>query len=110
MAQWDIKILYVGKITVPTKVSFPGVEDAEFLDTPYLCFLLQSRDRNVLVDCGISENFIVDGKAWGGYPAEGGQSYVEKALKKAGQYRGEFRCEFKDGNEAYVDINISPVP
>lgn len=33
---------------------------------------------------------------------------VKKALIKTGQYRGEFRCEFKDGNEAYVDITISP--
>ncbi len=34
---------------------------------------------------------------------------VEKALKIKGQYRGEFKCEFKDGNVAYVDITISPV-
>lgn len=37
-----------------------------------------------MVDCGISEKFIVDGKAWGGFRAEGGHQYVEQALKKNG--------------------------
>lgn len=34
---------------------------------------------------------------------------VNKAIKDKGRYRGEFRYEFKDGNEAYVDMTISPI-
>jgi len=84
MAQWDIKVLYYGKITLPADIALPGLEDVKELDSPYLGFLLQSGERKLLVDCGISENFIVGGKAWGGFPAEGGHSYVEKALNKNG--------------------------
>jgi glyoxylase-like metal-dependent hydrolase (beta-lactamase superfamily II) len=42
-----------------------------------------------LVDCGINDKFIVNGKAWGGFPAEAGRSYVEKALQKNGVTPGQ---------------------
>jgi N-acyl homoserine lactone hydrolase len=51
---------------------------------PYLGFLLKGKDRAILVDTGINEKFIVDGKAWGALPAEGGSSFVVEALKKEG--------------------------
>ena len=35
------------------------------------------------MDTGISDSFIVNGKAWGGYPAEAGKAYIEKSLAKA---------------------------
>lgn len=84
MANWDIKVLYYGKINVPVNVAAPGLVDSETLDVPYLGFLLQSGDRNVLVDCGMSEKYIVNGRAWGGYPAESGHSFVEEALRQNG--------------------------
>ena len=84
MAEWDIKVLFYGKITEPAHIAVIGLEGEELFDVPYLGFLLQSGDRNILVDCGISEKFFIDGKAWGGFPAVGGHSYVEQALKKNG--------------------------
>ena len=47
-------------------------------------FLLQSKGHNIVVDTGISERFIVDGKAWAGLPAEGGRAFLEKALADEG--------------------------
>ncbi len=84
MEIWDVKVLYYGKINVPKSALTPGFDSGLVIDWPYLGFLLQNGDRNILVDSGISENFIVDGRAWGGWPAVGGQSYVEKALADAG--------------------------
>ena len=84
MAQWDLKVLFYGKNALPAQTAIPGLQDLEELESPFLGFLLRSGSQNVLVDCGISEKFIVDGKGWGGFPAEGGHSYVEEALKKNG--------------------------
>ena len=84
MSNWDIKVLYYGKITLPKTALTPGFDPELILDIPYLGFLLQKDGRKLLVDSGIDANFIVDGKAWGGWPAEGGRTYVEKALADAG--------------------------
>lgn len=88
MKEWEIKVLYYGKISA--NLSFvwppmnPPLENDVSLSAPYLGFLLTSQDRAVLVDTGINEKFIVDGKAWGSLPAEGGASFVKDALKKEG--------------------------
>jgi len=88
MKEWGIKVLYYGKISA--NLSFiwppmnPPLEKDVSLSAPYLGFLLTSQDRAVLVDTGINEKFIVDGKAWGSLPAEGGASFVKKSLKKEG--------------------------
>lgn len=84
MSDWQIKVLYLGKITVPKAALTAGLDPDLVLDWPYLGFLLQKGKRNVVVDTGISESFIIDGKAWGGYPAEGGRAFLEKALADAG--------------------------
>lgn len=88
MKEWEIKVLYYGKISA--NLSFiwppmnPPLENDVSLSAPYLGFLLKSKDRVILVDTGINEKFIVDGKAWGALPAEGGSSFVKDALKKEG--------------------------
>lgn len=84
MIFWDIQVLYYGEITIPKTVATPNLGPDFLIDGPYLGFLLQNGKHNVLVDTGISDDFIVDGKAWGNYPAKGGRAYVEKALAKAG--------------------------
>jgi len=84
MKYWEIKILYYGKISVPKGAMTPGLDPDLIMNNPYLGFLLQNGKRDILVDSGISDKFIVDGKAWGGYSAEGGRAYVERALAKAG--------------------------
>lgn len=84
MSLWKITVLYYGKIRVPKGAATPGLDPELVIDSPYLGFLLENGERVILVDTGISDNFIVGGKAWGGFPAEGGQDFVEKALKDAG--------------------------
>jgi glyoxylase-like metal-dependent hydrolase (beta-lactamase superfamily II) len=88
MRTWDVKVLNLGKITLNLSILWPAgmpplPEDFE-LNVPYLGFLLQSQKQNIMIDTGISEKFIVDGKAWGGLPAEGGREFIEKALAKQG--------------------------
>ncbi|MEW6666119.1 MAG: N-acyl homoserine lactonase family protein [Thermodesulfobacteriota bacterium] len=82
---WDIQVLYYGEVTIPKAVATPNLDPDLLIQSPYLGFLLQSGKHNVLVDTGISDGFIVDGKtAWGNLPAKGGRAYVEKALARAG--------------------------
>ena len=51
---------------------------------PYLAFLLQDGEKNILIDNGINDRFMIDGKAWGGCPAEAGEADLVNSLKKAG--------------------------
>jgi glyoxylase-like metal-dependent hydrolase (beta-lactamase superfamily II) len=83
MTEWDLNVLYYGKITAPAQFLLAGLDEG-FITNPYLGFLVQHKDRCILVDCGINDRFIKDGKAWGGFPAEAGRSYVERALEKCG--------------------------
>ena len=81
---WTIKSLYYGKIDVPKGVFTAGLDNDLLISIPYIGFLLQNGKENILVDCGIHEENIVDGKAWGGYPAVGGTQFVLDALAKEG--------------------------
>ena len=49
---------------------------------PYLGYYLTNGKINILVDNGINSKYIVDGKAWAGLPAEGGESWIRDAFKK----------------------------
>jgi len=88
MRTWDVKVLYLGKITAKLSLlwptGMPPLPEDFALGAPYLAFLLQSEGQIILIDTGISEKFIVDGKAWGGLPAEGGREFLRKALSKEG--------------------------
>ena len=86
MKQWEVKVLYLGKITANLSFVWPAgmpplTEDFA-MSAPYLGFLLKAPGKNILIDSGISDNFIVDGKAWGALPAEGGREFLLKALEK----------------------------
>ena len=83
MAVWKIKPLYYGKITGNKSLLTPGIDADVVADSPYLGFLLQDGKRNILVDTGIADEFIVDGKAWAGLPAEGGKVFVQESLPGA---------------------------
>ena len=61
----------------------PGKDDAP-VKLPYLAFLLQDGEKNILIDNGINERFLIDGKAWGGAPAECGEKDVVNSLAKVG--------------------------
>jgi len=85
MVVWDIKVLYYGDITIPKSMPTPNLDPDLHFVSPYLGFLLQNGRQIILVDTGISDNAIVDGKAaWGNFPAKGGRAYVEKSLEEAG--------------------------
>ena len=80
MNNWTIKALYYGKITVKKGALAAGLDPDLTLDVPYTGYLLQNGRQNIVVDTGIHEDHIVDGKAWGGCPAEGGSRFVLEAL------------------------------
>lgn len=61
-----------------------GLDPDLMIDIPYTGFLLQNGEENILVDTGIHQDNIVNGRAWGGYEAEGGNQYVLDALAKHG--------------------------
>ena len=80
-------MLYFGSIQARLSMMWPAgmppLGDRDFdIAGPYIGFLLQSEGRNILVDTGINDGFIVDGKAWGALPAEGGAALVQDALAK----------------------------
>uniref|UniRef100_UPI002601EE9B MBL fold metallo-hydrolase n=1 Tax=uncultured Flavonifractor sp. TaxID=1193534 RepID=UPI002601EE9B len=83
-ANWKITSLYYGKIHAPRGVFTAGLDPDLMIDAPYIGYLLQNGKQNVLVDTGIHQDNIVDGKAWGGYAAVGGNQYVLDALAKEG--------------------------
>ena len=88
MKTWEIKVLYLGKITANLSMvwtpGLPPLPGDHLVSAPYLGFILRTPERLVLVDSGISEKFIIDGKAWGALPAEGGSSFLIQALEKEG--------------------------
>ena len=84
MAAWRINVLDYGFIEVPKEALTIGVDVGKIIKVPYLGFLLSDGQRKVLVDCGINERFIVNGKAWGNFPASGGTNFVLEALEKHG--------------------------
>jgi len=82
--EWSVKVLDYGHITVPKSALTPLLDEGLTLDIPYFGFLLQKDGCNILVDTGISEKTgIVNGRAWGGWPAVGGRTYLEKSLADA---------------------------
>ena len=88
MQKWRITVLNLGSITA--NLSFlwpqgmPPLEDDIRITAPYLGFLLQDGKRNIVVDTGVSSDFIVDGKAWSGLPAEGGEPFLISELESNG--------------------------
>ena len=84
MNKWKITALLYGTLTAPKSIFSAGLDDNLVLDFVYSGYLLQNGKENVLVDTGIHEDNIVDGKAWAGCPAVGGRQYVVDALAKEG--------------------------
>ena len=88
MKTWKITPLYLGKISANFSFVWPQMnpplENDFTMSSPYLGFLITGPNRALIVDTGINEKFIVDGKAWGALPAEGGAAYLEKALADQG--------------------------
>ena len=83
MANWKIQAIPLGANFIMKEAITVGLDVGLQIWFPYLVFFLTDGKRKILVDCGISENWIVDGKAWGGFPAYGGTEYALKEFEKA---------------------------
>jgi N-acyl homoserine lactone hydrolase len=79
---WTIHVLHLGNITHPKGVTTPGLDVELPITVPYLGFLLASGSRKILVDTGINSRFIINGKAWAGFPAKGGEKFLLDELAR----------------------------
>ena len=89
MSNWTIYALYYGQIECPKAVGTAGIDTDLKIALPYMGFLLENESRRILVDTGVHERFIVNGRAWGGYPAKAGSNYVINSLQKIGVKPGD---------------------
>lgn len=84
MQYWRIHVLKFGNMMFPKDLVTPGCDLGMKIKIPFHAFLLDNGSKKILVDLGISEKYIVDGKGALGLPAEGGSKYVIEALGKIG--------------------------
>ncbi len=84
MKKWKITSLFFGSLNVPKCLATPGVDTDLVFESPYIGYLLQNGEENILVDTGIHQDNIVDGKAWGGFTAKGGNQFVIDTLAEEG--------------------------
>ena len=84
MADWTIKTLTYGIIEVKKEQLTAGLDVGADLTVPYLGFYITDGKHKILCDTGINAKYIVDGKAWAGCAAQGGEDWVKKSLKEAG--------------------------
>ena len=78
MADWIIKTLTYGIIEVKKEQLTTGLDVGVALAIPYLGFYMTDGKHKILCDTGINAKYIVDGKAWAGCPAQGGEEWVKK--------------------------------
>lgn len=83
MKNWKIQSIPLGSIFVKKDSITVGIDPHLQVWFPYLCFVVTDGETRILVDCGINENFIVDGKAWAGFPAKGGTEVALNEFEKA---------------------------
>jgi N-acyl homoserine lactone hydrolase len=82
--EWKIDVLYYGYMEFFKNWVTKDIDADLKIKMPYLGFLLRNGRQNILIDNGINSRYIVDGKAWAGMSAEGGEKFVLEALEKAG--------------------------
>ena len=84
MSHWTIRPLVFGVVEVPKEALTTGLDVGVPLPNPYMGFYLTDGKHRILCDTGINAKFIVNGKAWAGCPAKGGEEWVLKALNEIG--------------------------
>jgi len=89
VGNWRIQAIPLGANFIMKEALTVGLDTGLQIWFPYLVFLLSNGKTKILVDCGISEDWIVDGKAWGGFPARGGTEYALKEFARAEVDLGE---------------------
>jgi len=80
---WKIDVLYYGYMEFLKHFVTANIDPDLKIRMPYLGFLIHNGSMNIVVDTGTHSRYIVDGKAWGGMAAEGGEKFVLEALEKA---------------------------
>jgi glyoxylase-like metal-dependent hydrolase (beta-lactamase superfamily II) len=81
MKEWEIKVLYLGHSVGPKSILTPNLDEDLQLEFPFLAFLIQGHGRNILVDSGGNERFLIDGKGWAGMEFHVGRKYFDKAFE-----------------------------
>jgi len=84
MSLWKIYPLVLGWIDVPKSMITTGLDADINIVIPYLGFYVTDGKHRVLVDNGINAKYIVNGKAWAGRPASGGEKDVLSELARLG--------------------------
>lgn len=69
VGKWKTTVLSCGTHMNYKGALSSGYDQELFIKLPYLAYLLQDGNMNILIDNGINERYIKDGKAWGGIPA-----------------------------------------
>jgi glyoxylase-like metal-dependent hydrolase (beta-lactamase superfamily II) len=92
MAWWTIKPLVYGTIEVKKDQLTVGLDVGLPITVPYMGFYLTDGSNRVLVDNGINAKYIVDGKAWAGSPATGGEQMVLASLEGLGVSPDDIQC------------------
>lgn len=84
MGYWTIRPLVYGTIEVKKDQLTTGLDAGLPITVPYMGFYLTDGQCKVLCDNGINAKYIVDGKAWAGSPAAGGEDWVLRSLEEIG--------------------------
>ncbi|MHB1315516.1 MAG: N-acyl homoserine lactonase family protein [Christensenellales bacterium] len=84
IGKWRAKIILCGTHINTKGVLTAGFDQQIYLRLPYLAFLLQDGETNILIDNGMNERFLIDGKAWGGCPANAGSQNLIDSLAREG--------------------------
>lgn len=84
MNNWKITCLFYGTLTAPKGIFCAGLDQDKVFPFVYSGYLLQNGKQNILVDTGVHQDNIVNGKAWADCPAVGGNQYVLDALAGEG--------------------------
>ncbi len=79
---WQIYPMLFGWIEGPKSLLTQGLDADLIFKIPYLGYYLTNGECKVLIDNGINSKYIVDGKAWAGLPADGGEDWLSDAFDK----------------------------
>ena len=68
--KWKVTTIDCGYLLSKKVNLVPAGGDPDLIvSLPDLAFLLQDGEKNILIDNGRNERYLIDGKGWGGFPA-----------------------------------------